>query len=362
MFRSKSRIPQGDGEARAACTKAKVCRRAKRDEAAQVSPRGFGQHENPICARPRRLAPAITASNFVVVLLLKCRPACAFRHLTFYTASFSQLARLRCRRRAHIICGTTFRTQEPNRQNSCLSTRNFTSPRSSPAFPTIHSKTNSPNPPRRRRRGGNSTVCIPNYLPRPTPRSCRDGCGDVVCAALAKSRKPGGRKRRSTQRPKRRMRAGSVPSTPRRRTRPTPAEQSEEAAQVSLHGFEHENRSARVLADYSSAKTASNFESALHRTSRNLHPSTFTFTPVSFSSLTRPRCLGRARIIQAAFVIAQEAGSTPACQSTRTCGYPRRLTAFHRFREPFSAARTDFSRRDRPRRRRDALRARRRFR
>jgi hypothetical protein len=41
----------------------------KRDETVRVSPAGFGQHESPICARPRRLAPAITASNFDLMFL-----------------------------------------------------------------------------------------------------------------------------------------------------------------------------------------------------------------------------------------------------------------------------------------------------
>jgi hypothetical protein len=38
---------------------------AERDKAVQVSLSGFGQHENPICERPRHLAMAITSSNFV---------------------------------------------------------------------------------------------------------------------------------------------------------------------------------------------------------------------------------------------------------------------------------------------------------
>jgi hypothetical protein len=37
----------------------------ERDKAVQVSLSGFGQHENPICERPRHLAMAITSSNFV---------------------------------------------------------------------------------------------------------------------------------------------------------------------------------------------------------------------------------------------------------------------------------------------------------
>jgi len=51
---------------------ARVTRRKtpKRDETVRVSPAGFGQHESPICARPRRLAPAITASNFDSMVLL----------------------------------------------------------------------------------------------------------------------------------------------------------------------------------------------------------------------------------------------------------------------------------------------------
>jgi hypothetical protein len=41
----------------------------ERDEAVQVSLYGFGQHEIAICERPRRLAAAITSSNFVSALL-----------------------------------------------------------------------------------------------------------------------------------------------------------------------------------------------------------------------------------------------------------------------------------------------------
>jgi len=39
------------------------------DETVQVSLYGFGQHENPICERPRCLAAAITSSNFVLMPL-----------------------------------------------------------------------------------------------------------------------------------------------------------------------------------------------------------------------------------------------------------------------------------------------------
>ena len=76
---------------RRACAAEKVFSRARhsvspqqsagRDEAVRVAPHGFGQHENPICARPRRLSPAITASNFVSVLLSTCRSTFIARHL-----------------------------------------------------------------------------------------------------------------------------------------------------------------------------------------------------------------------------------------------------------------------------------------
>jgi len=60
-----------------------------RDKAVQVSLYGFGQHENPICERPRHLAMAITSSNFVLALLRLCRSACTARHPRFCAASFS---------------------------------------------------------------------------------------------------------------------------------------------------------------------------------------------------------------------------------------------------------------------------------
>jgi len=54
-------------------------RSLKCDEAVRVAPYGFGQHENPICARPRRLAPAITASNFVGASFIRCSTCIAQR-------------------------------------------------------------------------------------------------------------------------------------------------------------------------------------------------------------------------------------------------------------------------------------------
>ncbi len=52
----------------------------KRDETVRVAPSGFGQHESPICARPRRFAPAITASNFDSAFL---RTSLGFRRSLF---------------------------------------------------------------------------------------------------------------------------------------------------------------------------------------------------------------------------------------------------------------------------------------
>jgi hypothetical protein len=71
----------------------RACTSLERDEAARVAPHGFGQHENPICARPRRLSPAITASNFVVGTSLDA-PLDFHRSSPRFTApaSFSSLA------------------------------------------------------------------------------------------------------------------------------------------------------------------------------------------------------------------------------------------------------------------------------
>jgi hypothetical protein len=67
------RIPQAFGpeasSQRASFALATRKKARKRDETVRVSPAGFGQHESPICARPRRLAPAITASNFDLMVL-----------------------------------------------------------------------------------------------------------------------------------------------------------------------------------------------------------------------------------------------------------------------------------------------------
>ena len=72
---------------------ARLRRSAGRDEAVRVAPHGFGQHENPICARPRRLSPAITASNFVVGASLDVPPDFHRSSPRFTTpASFSSLA------------------------------------------------------------------------------------------------------------------------------------------------------------------------------------------------------------------------------------------------------------------------------
>jgi hypothetical protein len=75
--------------------------------------------------------------------------------------------------------------------------------------------------------------------------------------------------------PLNRSKAGIVRGRVRRYVAPgqPPTPERDKTAQVSLHGLDqHENRSARVLADYSSARTASNFESVLLLTVLNLHP------------------------------------------------------------------------------------------
>jgi hypothetical protein len=66
----------------------------KCDEAVQVALHGFGQHEYPICARPRRLAPAITASNFDFGVSFKPRSTFVSRH---------RFCAVRATRRSHVV-------------------------------------------------------------------------------------------------------------------------------------------------------------------------------------------------------------------------------------------------------------------
>ncbi len=96
-------------------------------------------------------------------------------------------------------------------------------------------------------------------------------------------------------------RAGASPNGPdfpRRSaaSRTAPAER-DEAAWSDPHGFIlHENRFARALADRS-ARTASSLNSASRRVFTAFTDHHSRFTPASFSSLARRRCLRRARII-----------------------------------------------------------------
>ena len=72
------------GVARAARSRVRRCELragAECDKAVRVAPHGFGQHENPICARPRRLSPAITASNFDWRFVECCSACTAHRSL-----------------------------------------------------------------------------------------------------------------------------------------------------------------------------------------------------------------------------------------------------------------------------------------
>jgi hypothetical protein len=71
MVDALEKIKKRDGgvAGRAGGAHGRVWAARKRDETVQVAPAGFGQHENPICERPRCVAAAITSSNFVLMLL-----------------------------------------------------------------------------------------------------------------------------------------------------------------------------------------------------------------------------------------------------------------------------------------------------
>ncbi len=334
MFRSKSRIPQGDGEARA--------RRARKRKSVGGQTRrsrsGFPSRLRSARESDLRASSPACTGHYGVELRIGASlkmssslrlPSSHFLHRELLAARPSPLPST-CphHMRNHVSDARAQRTKQPLLHKKLHFSTKFPS---IPHNPQVLSFGAAP-PPRQLHNLHSHPTCEPQLHDR-----AGTGAATWFARRLRSRASPEGgsdeaRSDRSAGCAQGACRANHVAAP----VQPQP-QKSEEAAQVSLHGFEHENRSARVLADYSSAKTASNFESALHRTSRNLHPSTLTFTPVSFSPLTRLRCLRRARIIQAAFVVAQEAGASSLPRPQELASYPRRLTAFHRFREPFSA-------------------------
>lgn len=163
----------------------------ERDETARISPFGFGQHENPICERPRRLAAAITSSNFESMRFFLTAPG---------------LHRSR---------------SEPFRTSELLAAR---------------------------------TPSLPSACSHHTVRVARSAIGRRLERPLLHKNFQFSTAFRSN------------PRYPQRRGRPEDPD-----------GLVHENRSARVLADSSSAKTAS-----------NSHRRLVASVPVSFSRAHPP--------------------------------------------------------------------------